>query len=180
MRSYFEPSVPSTTLVNDGSVFLLLGIWAAWTAAASDPTLPLGAALAFAAWKLYDKRSKRNPGGRLGDGVLGRLGVCKAGPALPRQIAGERRRQRDGLLAAAGRLQARALRCHYRTTHSHAHPAPPRLAPPQTAPSGAATRCGARWAPRCWPWSWAPCCRTPSSRCGRSGGSWRCGAVGCG
>lgn len=55
--------MPATTLVNDGSVFVALGIWAAWTAAASDPTLPLGAALAFAAWKLYDKRNKRNPGG---------------------------------------------------------------------------------------------------------------------
>lgn len=129
VRSYFEPSVPGTTLVNDGrcakmtcgscrallarrpaagasrwtcvscrsgsttchprpprdpatekvlehpseppamfpvllrSVFLALGIWAAWTAAASDPTLPLGACLAFAAWKIYDKRSKRSPGG---------------------------------------------------------------------------------------------------------------------
>lgn len=62
VRSMFEPSVPGTTLVNDGSIFLALGIWAGWTAAASDPTLPLGAALAFAAWKLYDKRNKRNPG----------------------------------------------------------------------------------------------------------------------
>lgn len=62
VRSYFEPSVHSSTLVNDGSIYIALGIWAAWTAAASDPTLPLGATLAFAAWKLYDKRVKRSPG----------------------------------------------------------------------------------------------------------------------
>ena len=63
VSAFFEPSVPGSTLVNDGSIFVALGAWAAWTAAASDPTLPLGAALAFAAWKLYDKRNKRNPGG---------------------------------------------------------------------------------------------------------------------
>jgi hypothetical protein len=63
VSAFFEPSVPGSTLVNDGSIFVALGAWAAWTAEASDPTLPLGAALAFAAWKLYDKRNKRNPGG---------------------------------------------------------------------------------------------------------------------
>lgn len=77
VRSYFEPSVPATTLVNDGSVFVALGVWAAWTAAASDPTLPLGAALAFAAWKLYDKRNKRNPDGPFwgGNPMWGALGA---------------------------------------------------------------------------------------------------------
>ncbi len=82
IRSYFEPSVPATTLVNDGSVFVALGIWAAWTAAASDPTLPLGGALAFAAWKLYDKRNKRNPGksGFLG---LHRSAARALAPAAP-------------------------------------------------------------------------------------------------
>ena len=66
VRSYFEPSVHSTTLVNDGSVFVLLGVWAAWNAAtsagASDPTLPMCAALAFSAYKLYEKRTRRSPG----------------------------------------------------------------------------------------------------------------------
>lgn len=77
VRQLFEPSVPGTTLVNDGSVFLALGIWAGWTAAASDPTLPLGAALAFAAWKLYDKRNKRNPDGPYwgGNPMWGALGA---------------------------------------------------------------------------------------------------------
>lgn len=80
VRSYFEPSVPSTTLVNDGSVFLALGIWAAWTAAASDPTLPLGACLAFAAWKIYDKRSKRSPDGPFwgGNAMWGALAATVA------------------------------------------------------------------------------------------------------
>ncbi|EFN59567.1 hypothetical protein CHLNCDRAFT_132902 [Chlorella variabilis] len=77
VRQKFEPSVPSTTLVNDGSVFVALGVWAGWTAAASDPTLPLGAALAFAAWKLYDKRNKRNPDGPYwgGNPMWGALGA---------------------------------------------------------------------------------------------------------
>lgn len=57
--------MPGPTLVNDGAIYVALGIWAGWTAAASDPTLPLGAALAVAVWKLYDKRNKRNPGGSL-------------------------------------------------------------------------------------------------------------------
>lgn len=63
IRSRFEPNVPGTTLVNDGSIFLALGLWAAWQAASSDPTLPIGAAICFCAWKLYDKRSKRDPDG---------------------------------------------------------------------------------------------------------------------
>lgn len=63
LRGAFEPSVPVTTLVNDGSIFAALGAWAGWQAASSDPTLPMGAAIAFCAWKLYDKRNKRNPDG---------------------------------------------------------------------------------------------------------------------
>lgn len=62
LAGLFEPSVHSTTLVNDGSVFVLLGIWAAWQATTTDPTLPLGACLAYAVWKIYDKRVKRSPG----------------------------------------------------------------------------------------------------------------------
>lgn len=30
LKDKFEPSVPSTTLVNDGSIFLALALWAAW------------------------------------------------------------------------------------------------------------------------------------------------------
>lgn len=77
IRSIFEPSVPATTLVNDGSIFVALGLWAAWQAASSDPTLPIGAALCFCAWKLYDKRNKRNPDGPYlgGSPIWGALGT---------------------------------------------------------------------------------------------------------
>lgn len=30
LREKFEASVPGTTLVNEGSIFLALGLWAAW------------------------------------------------------------------------------------------------------------------------------------------------------
>lgn len=63
IKDAFEPNVSSVTLVNDGSIFVALALWAAWQAASSDPTLPLGAAVCFCAWKLYDKRNKRNPDG---------------------------------------------------------------------------------------------------------------------
>ena len=85
VRQNFEPSVPGPTLVNDGSVFVALGLWAAWTATASDPTLALGAALAFCAWRLYDKRNKRNPGGGWGCLRVGGWeggGVAHSGCAL--------------------------------------------------------------------------------------------------
>ena len=75
-RSLFELSVPAPTLVNDGSIFAALGLWAGWQAASSDPTLPIGAALCFCAWKLYDKRNKRNPDGPYlgGSPIWGALG----------------------------------------------------------------------------------------------------------
>jgi hypothetical protein len=63
IKEAFEPNVSSATLVNDGSIFGALALWAAWQAGSSDPTLPLGAAICFCAWKLYDKRNKRNPEG---------------------------------------------------------------------------------------------------------------------
>lgn len=63
IKDAFEPNVSSVTLVNDGSIFAALALWAAWQAGSSDPTLPLGAAICFCAWKLYDKRNKRNPDG---------------------------------------------------------------------------------------------------------------------
>lgn len=104
-RAWFEPNVPGPTLVNDGSVFVALGLWAAWQAASSDPTLPLGAALCFCAWKLYDKRAKRNPDGphlggspvwgALGSTLLGLLGGAAASflalqvLPLPPRVAGE-------------------------------------------------------------------------------------------
>ena len=35
----------------------------AWQSASSDPTLPLGAAICFCTYRLFDKRRKRNPEG---------------------------------------------------------------------------------------------------------------------
>jgi hypothetical protein len=81
IRRRFEPSVPGTTIVNDGSIFAALGLWAAWQAASSDPTLPLGAAVAFCAWRLYDKRMKRDPDGPHlgGSPIFGALGTTVLG-----------------------------------------------------------------------------------------------------
>ncbi|KAL0041566.1 hypothetical protein WJX79_007563 [Trebouxia sp. C0005] len=62
-RDLLEPSVAGPTIVNDGSIFLALGIWSAWQSASSDPTLPLGAAICFCTYRLFDKRRKRNPEG---------------------------------------------------------------------------------------------------------------------
>lgn len=39
------------------------GARAGWQSAAADPTLPLGAAVAFSVWRFFDKRRKRNPDG---------------------------------------------------------------------------------------------------------------------
>lgn len=105
LLSKFEPNVPGTTLVNDGSIFVALGVWAAWQAASSDPTLPLGAAICFCAWKLYDKRSKRDPEGphlggspvwgALGSTLLGLVGGALLSVALvqllplPPRVTGE-------------------------------------------------------------------------------------------
>ena len=36
---------------------------AGWQSRAADPTLPLGAAVAFSVWRFFDKRRKRNPEG---------------------------------------------------------------------------------------------------------------------
>lgn len=39
------------------------GYRAGWQSRAADPTLPLGAAVAFSVWRFFDKRRKRNPEG---------------------------------------------------------------------------------------------------------------------
>lgn len=62
-KERLEPSVAGPTIVNDGSIFMALGIWSAWQSASSDPTLPLGAAICFCTYRLFDKRRKRNPEG---------------------------------------------------------------------------------------------------------------------
>ena len=184
VRQKFEPSVPSTTLVNDGSVFVALGVWAGWTAAASDPTLPLGAALAFAAWKLYDKRNKRNPGAArrlcgLMPPVAGR-GLSLRAPAAwwGRACAGRGVLRRGwacrGAALEAGRRcfpaaavhptdRTRTCTCTCTCTCTFAPTCTQPTAAaalPQTVPTGAATRCGARWVPWCWRWCSAACSPT--------------------
>ena len=41
----------------------IYGYRAGWQSRAADPTLPLGAAVAFSVWRFFDKRRKRNPEG---------------------------------------------------------------------------------------------------------------------
>lgn len=62
VKENLDQSVTSVTLVNDGSIFVGLAVWT-WFQATVDPTLPLGVAIAFSAWRLFDKRKKRNPDG---------------------------------------------------------------------------------------------------------------------
>jgi len=63
IKSKIEPSVPSTTVVNDGSIFLVLAIWAGLVASTADPALPLGGALVYCIWRLFSKRKARSPEG---------------------------------------------------------------------------------------------------------------------
>ena len=44
-------------------IFLFSCCRAAWQSAAADPSLPIGAALCYAVWRLFEKRKARNPDG---------------------------------------------------------------------------------------------------------------------
>eukprot|EP00210_Caulerpa_lentillifera_P007570 g7230.t1 len=82
IRNWFEPAVPLTTIVNDGVIYLLLGCWAAGTQyVTSDPTGPFVVAMGFCAWRLFDKRQKRNPDGPYlgGSPIFGALGTTVLG-----------------------------------------------------------------------------------------------------
>jgi hypothetical protein len=59
----FEPTVSNTQIINDGAIFVALGIWAAWGYAVSDPAIPTAIAIAYCIYKFYDKRNKRDPEG---------------------------------------------------------------------------------------------------------------------
>lgn len=54
---------------------------AAWQTSTADPSLPVGAALCFSVWRLFDKRKKRAPeGGDLGRSpIWGAVGVTLFG-----------------------------------------------------------------------------------------------------
>ena len=97
LRSRLEPSVPGTTLINDGSIYLAMGAWCAWlalaqdvhrparttrqatcacraaiqSAAAQDPTLPIVFSFGYSVYSFVRKRKLRNPEGPyLGDNPL--------------------------------------------------------------------------------------------------------------
>ena len=57
---------------------------AAWQTQSADPSLPVGAAIAFSVWRLFDKRKKRAPEGTdLGRSpIWGALGVTLLGLVL--------------------------------------------------------------------------------------------------
>ena len=54
---------------------------AAWQTQSADPSLPVGAAIAFSVWRLFDKRKKRAPEGTdLGRSpIWGALGITLLG-----------------------------------------------------------------------------------------------------
>lgn len=64
IKGLLEPSVPTTTIVNEGFIYFMLACWAAGTQhATGDPTAPFVLAIGFCCWRLFDKRTKRNPDG---------------------------------------------------------------------------------------------------------------------
>ena len=75
----------------------------AWQSASSDPTLPLGAAICFCTYRLFDKRRKRNPEGPYwgNSPVWGSLGGTIAGLLL-------------GGLVSMPLLSATSCWCRYR------------------------------------------------------------------
>lgn len=82
VKSIFEPSVPATTVVNDGFIYCMLACWAAGTQhAAGDPTAPFVVSLGFCVWRLFDKRIKRNPEGPYfgNSPIWGALGTALVG-----------------------------------------------------------------------------------------------------
>jgi len=61
VKEALEPDLPLATIVNEGVIYLALAIWAGVQSVAADPILPLGLGFGFAAYKIFDKRNKRNP-----------------------------------------------------------------------------------------------------------------------
>eukprot|EP00873_Tetraselmis_striata_P018852 jgi/Tetstr1/439116/TSEL_002981.t1 len=63
VKDMLEPSVPVVTLVNEGAIYLALAVWAAIQSGAADPILPMGLALGYSTYKVFQKRNSRNPDG---------------------------------------------------------------------------------------------------------------------
>lgn len=63
VKGAMEPSIAMVTVVNEGVIYLALAIWAAIQSSAADPILPMGLALGYSTYKLFQKRNSRNPDG---------------------------------------------------------------------------------------------------------------------
>jgi ATP-dependent HslUV protease ATP-binding subunit HslU len=63
VKDALEPDVSLATCVNDGSIFLALGLWAAWQVGTTDPTFPMALTLVYTGYKFFTKRKNRNPDG---------------------------------------------------------------------------------------------------------------------
>lgn len=83
IRDVFEPDVSMTTVINDGSIFLALAAWAGYMAA-TDPSLPVLFIVIFCAYKMQDKRVKRDPEAKFWGGSpwWGAIGTAFLGLAL--------------------------------------------------------------------------------------------------
>jgi len=73
----FDPLVTLPTIVNSGSIFLALALWAALQANSSDPTFPVLGSICYCGWRIFDKRRKRDPEGKFfgGSPIWGALGT---------------------------------------------------------------------------------------------------------
>ena len=74
-----DPLVTKPTVVNAGSIFLALALWAALQANSSDPTFPVLGSICYCGWRVFDKRRKRgDPDGKEffgGSPIWGALGT---------------------------------------------------------------------------------------------------------
>lgn len=74
-----DPLVTLPTVVNAGSIFLALALWAALQANSSDPTFPVLGSICYCGWRVFDKRRKRgDPEGKEffgGSPIWGALGT---------------------------------------------------------------------------------------------------------
>ncbi|KAG2452529.1 hypothetical protein HYH02_002767 [Chlamydomonas schloesseri] len=60
VNDLIDPTITSRTLINEGSVFAVLALWATF---ATDQSFPLAAAFAYSVYKFQNKRVKRDPEG---------------------------------------------------------------------------------------------------------------------
>eukprot|EP01024_Parvocaulis_polyphysoides_P061166 TRINITY_DN6749_c0_g3_i1.p2 TRINITY_DN6749_c0_g3~~TRINITY_DN6749_c0_g3_i1.p2 ORF type:complete len:297 (-),score=41.94 TRINITY_DN6749_c0_g3_i1:574-1416(-) len=75
-KDLLEPDVPTSTLINEGIIYIVLATWAAIQV--KDPTLPLLGGFIYCTYKLFQKRQRRNPDGPFlgGSPLFGALGAA--------------------------------------------------------------------------------------------------------